>query len=93
MPVVKRMIYIHDRKGSLILQLYLFTYIVVLQEAGVEVDPFGDLNTEAERKLGQLVFEKYVTSFVAQQLCSTFVPMWFDMLNIMIGKIYVFLSS
>ncbi|KDP45573.1 hypothetical protein JCGZ_17180 [Jatropha curcas] len=34
-----------------------------VQEAGVEVDPFGDLNTEAERKLGQLVLEKYGTEF------------------------------
>lgn len=31
-----------------------------MQEAGVEVDPLGDLNTESERKLGQLVHEKYV---------------------------------
>lgn len=30
------------------------------QEAGVEVDPLGDLNTESERKLGQLVAEKYL---------------------------------
>ena len=29
-----------------------------VQDAGVEVDPLGDLNTEAERKLGQLVLEK-----------------------------------
>jgi hypothetical protein len=29
-----------------------------LQEVGVEIEPFGDLNTEAERKLGQLVLEK-----------------------------------
>lgn len=29
-----------------------------LQEAGVEIEPFGDLNTEAERKLGKLVLEK-----------------------------------
>ncbi|KAG6399475.1 hypothetical protein SASPL_140956 [Salvia splendens] len=28
-----------------------------LDEAGIEVDPFGDLNTETERKLGQLVLE------------------------------------
>ena len=28
------------------------------QDAGVEIDPLGDLNTEAERKLGQLVLEK-----------------------------------
>ncbi|CAL5340623.1 unnamed protein product [Camellia sinensis] len=27
------------------------------QEAGVEIDPLGDLNTESERKLGQLVLE------------------------------------
>lgn len=33
-------------------------YLFILQDAGVEVDPFGDLNTEAERKLGQLVLEK-----------------------------------
>ncbi|XP_042018563.1 aspartate--tRNA ligase 2, cytoplasmic-like [Salvia splendens] len=29
----------------------------MLKEAGIEVDPFGDLNTETERKLGQLVLE------------------------------------
>ncbi|GAU12896.1 hypothetical protein TSUD_73830, partial [Trifolium subterraneum] len=34
-----------------------------LQEVGVEIEPFGDLNTEAERKLGQLVLEKYGTEF------------------------------
>ncbi|XP_058080597.1 aspartate--tRNA ligase 2, cytoplasmic-like isoform X2 [Magnolia sinica] len=34
-----------------------------LKEAGVEVDPMGDLNTESERKLGQLVLEKYNTEF------------------------------
>ncbi|XP_041019504.1 aspartate--tRNA ligase 2, cytoplasmic [Juglans microcarpa x Juglans regia] len=37
--------------------------IQMLKEAGVEVDPLGDLNTEAERKLGQLVLEKYGTEF------------------------------
>ncbi|CAH8353161.1 unnamed protein product [Eruca vesicaria subsp. sativa] len=37
--------------------------IQMLKEAGVEVDPLGDLNTESERKLGQLVFEKYKTEF------------------------------
>lgn len=37
--------------------------IQMLKEAGVEVDPLGDLNTETERKLGQLVFEKYGTEF------------------------------
>lgn len=35
----------------------------MLKEAGMEVDPYGDLNTEAERKLGQLVLEKYGTEF------------------------------
>ncbi|KAG8382002.1 hypothetical protein BUALT_Bualt05G0031200 [Buddleja alternifolia] len=35
-----------------------------LKEAGVEIDPLGDLNTESERKLGQpLVLEKYNTEF------------------------------
>ncbi|CAB4307472.1 unnamed protein product [Prunus armeniaca] len=33
------------------------------KDAGVKVDPMGDLNTEAERKLGQLVLEKYGTEF------------------------------
>ncbi|GAB2226283.1 hypothetical protein Droror1_Dr00022084 [Drosera rotundifolia] len=37
--------------------------VEMLKEAGVEVDPLGDLNTESERKLGQLVFEKYGTEF------------------------------
>ncbi|GLT53156.1 hypothetical protein SLA2020_264460 [Shorea laevis] len=37
--------------------------IQMLKDAGVDVDPFGDLNTVAERKLGQLVFEKYDTEF------------------------------
>ncbi|KAL9249761.1 Aspartate--tRNA ligase 2, cytoplasmic-like protein [Drosera capensis] len=37
--------------------------VEMLMEAGVEVDPLGDLNTESERKLGQLVFEKYGTEF------------------------------
>ncbi|XP_004239653.1 aspartate--tRNA ligase 2, cytoplasmic [Solanum lycopersicum] len=37
--------------------------IQMLKEAGVEVDPLGDLNTESERKLGQLVAEKYGTEF------------------------------
>ncbi|KAG5539923.1 hypothetical protein RHGRI_020222 [Rhododendron griersonianum] len=34
-----------------------------LKEAGIEIDPLGDLNTESERKLGQLVLEKYGTEF------------------------------
>ena len=29
------------------------------QEAGTEIEPMADLNTEAEKKLGQLVREKY----------------------------------
>jgi aspartyl-tRNA synthetase len=38
--------------------------IQMLVDAGyTDVDPFGDLNTELERKLGQLVFEKYGTEF------------------------------
>uniref|UniRef100_A0A1D1Y570 aspartate--tRNA ligase n=2 Tax=Anthurium amnicola TaxID=1678845 RepID=A0A1D1Y570_9ARAE len=37
--------------------------VQMLQEAGVEIDPMGDLNTESERKLGQLVLEKYKTEF------------------------------
>lgn len=37
--------------------------VQMLKEAGVEVDPYGDLNTESERKLGELVREKYDTEF------------------------------
>lgn len=37
--------------------------VQMLKEAGVEVDPLGDLNTESERKLGLLVAEKYGTEF------------------------------
>ncbi|XP_022976148.1 aspartate--tRNA ligase 2, cytoplasmic-like [Cucurbita maxima] len=37
--------------------------IQMLKDAGVEIDPLGDLNTEAERKLGRLVLEKYGTEF------------------------------
>lgn len=37
--------------------------VQMLKEVGMEVDPYGDLNTEAERKLGQLVLEKYGTEF------------------------------
>ncbi|PVH65588.1 hypothetical protein PAHAL_1G031600 [Panicum hallii] len=35
----------------------------MLQEAGVHVEPMGDLNTEAEKKLGELVRDKYDTEF------------------------------
>ncbi|GAB2214255.1 hypothetical protein Droror1_Dr00018596 [Drosera rotundifolia] len=34
-----------------------------LQEAGIEVDPLSDLNTKSERKLGELVHEKYAADF------------------------------
>ncbi|KAM0944358.1 putative aspartate--tRNA ligase [Dioscorea sansibarensis] len=37
--------------------------VEMLKEAGLEVDPLGDLNTETERKLGRLVFDKYGTEF------------------------------
>ncbi|KAB2619164.1 aspartate--tRNA ligase [Pyrus ussuriensis x Pyrus communis] len=37
--------------------------VQMLKESGVEVDPYGDLNTENERKLGLLVLEKYGTEF------------------------------
>uniref|UniRef100_A0ACD5VP27 Uncharacterized protein n=1 Tax=Avena sativa TaxID=4498 RepID=A0ACD5VP27_AVESA len=37
--------------------------IQMLKEAGTEIEPMGDLNTEAEKKLGQLVKEKYGTEF------------------------------
>ncbi|GAB2294213.1 Aspartate--tRNA ligase 2, cytoplasmic [Dionaea muscipula] len=37
--------------------------IQMLKEAGFDVDPLGDLNTEAERKLGQLVLDKFGTEF------------------------------
>ncbi|XP_052208913.1 aspartate--tRNA ligase 2, cytoplasmic-like [Diospyros lotus] len=37
--------------------------VQMLKEAGIEIDPLGDLNTESERKLGQLVSEKYGTDF------------------------------
>ncbi|CAM8913396.1 unnamed protein product [Rhodiola kirilowii] len=45
------------------LQLTFEEGIKMLQEDGLEVDPLGDLNTEAERRLGQLVFNKYGTEF------------------------------
>ena len=37
--------------------------IKMLQDAGHQVDPFEDLNTEMERTLGRLVKEKYKTDF------------------------------
>eukprot|EP00270_Netrium_digitus_P000814 TRINITY_DN10917_c0_g1_i1.p1 TRINITY_DN10917_c0_g1~~TRINITY_DN10917_c0_g1_i1.p1 ORF type:complete len:564 (+),score=157.70 TRINITY_DN10917_c0_g1_i1:76-1692(+) len=37
--------------------------VALLKEAGVEVDEFGDIDTAAEKKLGQLVKAKYGTDF------------------------------
>lgn len=37
--------------------------IKMLQEAGIEADPLGDLSTELERELGKLVKAKYKTDF------------------------------
>ncbi|XVF58226.1 hypothetical protein PTKIN_Ptkin07bG0047400 [Pterospermum kingtungense] len=37
--------------------------VQMLKDAGMEVDPLADLSIEAERKLGQLVLEKYDTEF------------------------------
>ncbi len=37
--------------------------VEMLKQAGLEVDPFGDLSTETERVLGRLVKEKYKTDF------------------------------
>ncbi|KAJ3691422.1 hypothetical protein LUZ61_020586 [Rhynchospora tenuis] len=37
--------------------------VQMLKEAGVEIEPMGDLNTEAEKKLGKLVSDKYNTDF------------------------------
>lgn len=45
------------------LQLTFQEGVQMLKEAGIEIDPLGDLNTEMERKLGQLVLEKYGTEF------------------------------
>ena len=42
----------------MILKFGMFVQDASVQDASVEVDPLGDLNTEAERKLGQLVLEK-----------------------------------
>ncbi|CAM8952844.1 unnamed protein product [Rhodiola kirilowii] len=45
------------------LQLTYEEGIRMLKDVGTEVPPFGDLNTEAERRLGQLVLDKYGTEF------------------------------
>ncbi|XP_021751689.1 aspartate--tRNA ligase 2, cytoplasmic-like isoform X2 [Chenopodium quinoa] len=45
------------------LQLTFPEGVQMLKEAGIEVDPYGDLNTDIERKLGKLVRDKYDTEF------------------------------
>ncbi|KAL2943110.1 Aspartate--tRNA ligase 2 cytoplasmic [Bienertia sinuspersici] len=45
------------------LQLTFQEGVQMLKEAGVDVDPHGDLSTETERKLGELVHTKYDTEF------------------------------
>lgn len=37
--------------------------VAILKEAGIEVDPMADFNTETEKTLGKLVKEKYKTDF------------------------------
>ncbi|KAG8381956.1 hypothetical protein BUALT_Bualt05G0026500 [Buddleja alternifolia] len=46
-----------------ILRLTFKEGVQMRKEAGVEIDPLGDLNTESERKLGQLVLQKCNTEF------------------------------
>eukprot|EP00245_Coleochaete_scutata_P018643 TRINITY_DN980_c0_g1_i1.p1 TRINITY_DN980_c0_g1~~TRINITY_DN980_c0_g1_i1.p1 ORF type:complete len:538 (+),score=117.08 TRINITY_DN980_c0_g1_i1:232-1845(+) len=46
-----------------VLRLTFAEGVALLQEAGFEVDPYGDLSTETERSLGQLVKQKYKTDF------------------------------
>ena len=48
------------------------------QEAGTEIEPMGDLNTEAEKKLGRLVKEKYANSACSYLFASFQKKMWFD---------------
>ena len=45
------------------LQLTFPEGIQMLRDAGYDADPLGDLSTETERVLGQLVAEKYETDF------------------------------
>lgn len=37
--------------------------VAILKEAGIEVDPMADFNTETEKTLGKLVKERYKTDF------------------------------
>lgn len=50
-------------KGKKQLRLKWAEGIKLLREAGVEMEDLEDLNTEKEKKLGQLVSEKYGTDF------------------------------
>ncbi|KDP23760.1 hypothetical protein JCGZ_23593 [Jatropha curcas] len=43
--------------------------IQMLKEAGAEIDPYKKLNTVVERKLGQLILEKYGTEFYMLHRC------------------------
>lgn len=40
-------------------KMKLYCFLICVQADGVNVDPLGDLNTATERRLGQLVREKY----------------------------------
>ncbi|KAJ4749307.1 hypothetical protein LUZ62_083712 [Rhynchospora pubera] len=50
-----------DRKGREVLRLTYKEGIEMLKEAGVKMEAMGDLNSEAENKLGKLVSDKYNT--------------------------------
>ncbi|GJM90176.1 hypothetical protein PR202_ga06433 [Eleusine coracana subsp. coracana] len=45
------------------MELLKVQFLCCSQEAGVHVEPMGDLSTEAEKKLGELVRDKYDTEF------------------------------
>ncbi|XP_028790509.1 aspartate--tRNA ligase 2, cytoplasmic-like [Neltuma alba] len=53
--------------------------VQMLEDAGVDLDPLGDLNTESERKLGQLVLEKYGTEFYILHRCPLAVRPFYTM--------------
>ncbi|GAA0153846.1 hypothetical protein LIER_11988 [Lithospermum erythrorhizon] len=50
--------------------------VQMLKEAGVEIDPFGDLNTESERRLGDL-FWKSMLFFSSSSSSSFYVSFLF----------------
>ncbi|KAJ1688470.1 hypothetical protein LUZ63_019860 [Rhynchospora breviuscula] len=52
-----------ERKGREVLRLTYKEGIEMLKEAGVKIESTGDLNSEAEKKLGKLVSDKYNTDF------------------------------